>query len=489
MGFKEDADFARFVSMGAIATDVVRRDMAKQGHHLIELERYAMANKIWQTKVKRLRLPDLLCINCGIRIESRAKSKLGIILSHSDARDRGWDAGGMRSSDLYAFLRVELSGSSPRIGPPSYFRTEDLRRSRSSAKESNRKAISEGAEVTLTWPSWVPARSGTVIGVDTQDRLVCAWSSGGQYRYGHWSRWAAQYQYVPDGGVVSANETIVAGVVAPAGDLSCGGGWQVRDGLVGDDDGERYAAVRGAGALQMTNLTSELIDIASNAADWRVSLEAASSLARMDHSWTRWIVDLALDHGRAPESRMESVFVLSEIPTDEASDALERVADQAGSAVPEVRAAAVWGLARGVRPRPERVLRFAVDDDDLIALHAISGLASLPDSLISDLSEWLSSCEDRRAAAAAQILMRHEAVEPLLRAVHCGGRARLWAVRALGDMSPDHVRAQGGELLTPDVERDLEPLWLSRNDWLRGSGAEGLEALDIQTVRFDPFWA
>lgn len=27
MGFKEDADFARFVSMGAVATDAVRTDL------------------------------------------------------------------------------------------------------------------------------------------------------------------------------------------------------------------------------------------------------------------------------------------------------------------------------------------------------------------------------------------------------------------------------------------------------------------------------
>ena len=92
MGFKEDADFARFVSMGAVGTAAVADDLREQhGHRPIELERYAMANKVWQTKVKRLRLPDLVCTRCGLRVESRAKSKLGLVLSHSDARDRSWD--------------------------------------------------------------------------------------------------------------------------------------------------------------------------------------------------------------------------------------------------------------------------------------------------------------------------------------------------------------------------------------------------------------
>ena len=61
MGFKEDADFARFVSMGAVGVAAVAFDLSEaHGHRMVELERYAMANKVWQTKVKRLRLPDLL---------------------------------------------------------------------------------------------------------------------------------------------------------------------------------------------------------------------------------------------------------------------------------------------------------------------------------------------------------------------------------------------------------------------------------------------
>ena len=32
-----------------------------------KLERYSRSNKIWSTKVKRLRLPDLLCVRTGLR--------------------------------------------------------------------------------------------------------------------------------------------------------------------------------------------------------------------------------------------------------------------------------------------------------------------------------------------------------------------------------------------------------------------------------------
>ncbi len=133
MGFKEDADFARFVSMGAVATNAVRADLKVHGHDAIELERFAMSNKVWQTKVKRMRLPDLVCVHCGLRIESRGKRQLGIIVSHSETNERGWEWG-MRDEDLFAFLRVDTSEDPPRTSTPVYFPTQNLRAAFKDAK-------------------------------------------------------------------------------------------------------------------------------------------------------------------------------------------------------------------------------------------------------------------------------------------------------------------------------------------------------------------
>ena len=127
MGFKEDADFARYVSMGATGTAAIASYLRdRYGHRPIELERYAMANKVWQTKVKRLRLPDLLCVACGRRVESRAKSALAIVLSDSDTPGREWYAGGMRDDDLYAFTRADLSTFPPMVGQPVFFSSAAL---------------------------------------------------------------------------------------------------------------------------------------------------------------------------------------------------------------------------------------------------------------------------------------------------------------------------------------------------------------------------
>ena len=190
VGFKEDADFARFVSVGAIGAAAVANHLESQfDHQTIELERYAMANKVWQTKVKRLRLPDLLCVRCGLRVESRAKSKLKIMLSHLDSPGRKWDDGGMRDEDLFAFLLADISQDPPHCGPPIFFTTAALQASISNAKQSAPKAASEGSEITLTWPCWVPGKRGRFVRIDNEDRIVFEGEDGKVQRYWHWRNW------------------------------------------------------------------------------------------------------------------------------------------------------------------------------------------------------------------------------------------------------------------------------------------------------------
>ena len=487
MGFKEDADFARFVSMGAVATNAVRNDLKTYGHAAIELERYAMANKVWQTKVKRLRLPDLVCTRCGLRIESRGKSQLGIILSHSTsgAEGRTWDGGAMRESDLFAFLRLDLTALPPHTSEPFYFRTSDLRTAVGWARESGRKASSEGSEVTLTWATWVPAKSGILTGPDNAGRLIGKSDDGSSFTYWQWRRWPAQYLYIEPGDRIIGSETMVAGIVAPAGDITCPGGWDLRAALSASDQAERYAAAKVAGILGRSDLADQLTAIARREPDWRLRLEATASLARLDATWLRPIIEMSTTPVNPGEQRIEAVFVLSEIPTDEAAEALAEIAAEDGEKPTELRAAAVWGLACGVQPRPDLVLLYATDSDELVALHAIAGMPSLPESLIPGLLDWLGD-DDAHAAAAAQVLMRHKAIRPLLEAVRRGGRGRLWALRALGDLPSELVQEEGAELLTDEIRHDLEPIWIAHDDWLRGPGAEGLEALDVQKVRFNP---
>ena len=92
---KTDESFLEKIAIGATGTRRVFEDLERQGHVPIELERGSRSFKIWKAiKIKRVRVPDILCTRCGHRIESRAKTNLSISMSHSSSdAERGWDAG------------------------------------------------------------------------------------------------------------------------------------------------------------------------------------------------------------------------------------------------------------------------------------------------------------------------------------------------------------------------------------------------------------
>src|SRR3954467_9214912 len=104
MGFKADTSFLRYLTMGALGARHVIKELKEFGFLPIELERYCTSNKIWATKVKRLRLPDLLCVRTGLRVEVRAKSDLKIRMSDAPNNpDRRWDTG-LRDDDVTALI-------------------------------------------------------------------------------------------------------------------------------------------------------------------------------------------------------------------------------------------------------------------------------------------------------------------------------------------------------------------------------------------------
>jgi hypothetical protein len=149
MGFKTDISFLRFITMGALATRHVMGQLTHLGFTPIELERYASSNKIWATKIKRLRLPDLLCIHTGMRVEVRAKSKLEIRMSHApNNAERHWDAGNA-DTDIVALVPCrEGDDDSLVAGDASFFTFGALRKSVGPNRLSRLKAASEDLSST-----------------------------------------------------------------------------------------------------------------------------------------------------------------------------------------------------------------------------------------------------------------------------------------------------------------------------------------------------
>src|SRR5882762_8199836 len=133
--------------MGALATRRAKDIMEKHGLEPIELERYSCSNKIWGTKVKRLRLPDLISCKLGIRVEVRAKSKLAIKMSDSpDNAARRWNSG-LRPEDLIALVHAYQDGGQQAIADSvELFSVSTLQRSERLSNLGTPKSASQGAE-------------------------------------------------------------------------------------------------------------------------------------------------------------------------------------------------------------------------------------------------------------------------------------------------------------------------------------------------------
>lgn len=112
--FKTDESFLEKLAIGAIGVRAVFENLKSQGHRPIELERGSMSYKIWkQIKIKRVRVPDLVCLKCGIRFEARAKTQLEISRSHSlSDPERGWNKG-LADRDIVALSLCSKSGERP----------------------------------------------------------------------------------------------------------------------------------------------------------------------------------------------------------------------------------------------------------------------------------------------------------------------------------------------------------------------------------------
>lgn len=485
MAFKEDEDFARFLTMGAYATAAVCEDLEARGHKVIELERYAMANKIWTTKVKRLRLADLLCIRCGRRFESKGKTKLELKLSHSGKTPgREWWAG-MRQDDVFAFVRVRVTDQGPDLGQVAYVTRRALHAAEPSLKEGVRKAIADGAEPDVWWPTTVPTQGGVVVDLDIQSKKLVALKDDGRRQTYKGTRWDAYYPLHTAGERFEAGD-LLASCVEPAGVTCAGDTWDWRADLLSSDQDLSFPAVKAARFLGPAQVTDELRAIlADTANDWRLRLESAASLAPVDDTAVVYMFDRAMDTGAKEGEQMEAVFTLSELDTDAALQALEDIANPSGQVQSEVRAAASWGLGLGARPSPELLVPFLADQDSTVALHAA---AAMPDDLsepvVSTLLAWVMSGTLREATSASHLLARHDQARRLLEAAgNAPAKARAVALLAIGDAGPQQV---GNAIDSVDAATaaTLRTLWAQRDDWLRAPDTDGgLDVLRRQRLR------
>jgi hypothetical protein len=474
MGFKADTSFLRFLSMGAAGALRVMEQMKADGFEPIELERYCTSNKIWTTKVKRLRLPDILCVRTGTRIEVRAKSDLKIRMSDAPANpDRRWNSG-MRDRDLAAFIACFDDNGSPRPADQAMFFTfGDLRKSDAASQLGPPKSASEGAERDRTWPCIVPQRNGIVEHVDKT--VIRAMMDADKERPARPQSFQlrGRVPYVAVGDRFVAETSIIAGAPPQRASLKVflKDKYHPLDELDAEDAVDRYAAVKSLPFVSvLKRKAAKAIEqrLGVETED-RVLLEAAGAGTACESGEAWRILEGFVWNQERADLRMEAVFILTELRSAGARNVLLKIANDRMFANDEIRQAAVWGLGKaGLRSYADLV-PFLNDPERDVVLHAIAAFGQdTPEPVIDRLIEELNSGDRRRSPAASEAL-RVIGSDLVLKNLISSAREKSgsvdWVLATLGRLPADKVRAalQGDPLL-----QRLGPLLLlsSTSNWV-----------------------
>lgn len=472
MGFKTDSSFLQFLTMGALGTKQVVRELQGLGFQPIELERYSTSNKIWATKIKRLRLADLLCVRTGLRAEVRAKSNLEIRMSHAPNNpDRHWDAG-LRDEDVVAIVRCqsnEQGSQEVAACEANYFTVRDLRRSADPKQLSALKAASEGSEQHLTWPSIVSSRPGTVI--DTQaDRLIVEWESDQRPSRRYTYSLRGKSLFVTKGQRFTAETMFLAGSPTSLADLMkySKHTYDAISGLRSTEITDRYAAAKALPHRPELHRVARpiLVAMLGGKSDPRLGLEVAKAVSALGGDAGDKYINEVIWKGGDAAMRMEAVFIATELgqlgKRAQAIDVLMRVAgDRERFAEDEIRQAAVWGLGHAGLHSYEHLAQFLDDPEDNVVLHAIAAYGpDTPQSVIASLVDLIRNGRERQAAAASEALRvidSNIAIRELAGALGAHAR-RAWIIATLGRMS---ARRVGQHLAGTPALDELEPLFLT----------------------------
>jgi hypothetical protein len=392
--------------------------MTQAGLVPIELERYSRSNKIWSTKVKRLRLPDLLCVKTGLRIEVRAKSKLAIKMSDTPTNpERRWNFG-LAAGDVIAFvlIREEQDGRLSAAENAELFWVEDLLRTESKSRLGPPKSGSEGAERDREWPSTVPSCSGIVV-MAGGDRLTVFLNNGRTQSYHLQGK--AVYRGPTE--AFLAGSEFLAGIPTKQARFPSPSSrqWNPRPLLESASAVDRYVAVKALGRVGRSKDCAILNEIASSDAEGRVSLEAAASLTRLGDRRGLELLSAAIKAPRVAFLRMEAVLSLAEFEgtplAGECGEVLAACAGETALRGDEVRQAAIWALGKDGLRQYERLINFLGAESDEELTHAVAGFWS--DAGVSCVEALLAIIENpstplRQAASASYVLSRCFAPDP-----------------------------------------------------------------------------
>lgn len=480
--FKSDDSFLRKLAVGAAGTNATIQFLRNAGFNPIELERGSTGFKIWKKiKIKRVRVPDVLCLNTGMRFESRGKTKLEISMSHSlnDPR-RAWD-NGMRDDDTVSIVLFNQSEESPldltQTSPIHFVSVRDLREAYAArrVKTTQPKGVEEGSEIRVVWPCGIADVPSQVSALN-DTALILAPLAGGRGQ-------RVQLRRRPNvvlepqvllGDNVEANQ-IVASVVRTATTLQLPatvGEEYFVERLSSASLSERYAAAKALRYRGYTRATTALrARMNDRDEDLYVQLEAAAALAVHDHRDGWEFIESKL---RAPamdvplEAQLEAVIVISEIPMSRSEGLLIEVLHGANRHE-ELRAGAAWALGQFATPTSASALVSTFNANPIeIKIEAARALRRIAEPQIPYVVQLLERAEPSQRDGISWAVARVGKFDPVPVVAGADDNLRQWMsyILGYGKTNFDDTAIESVRNTDPQVYFAASVLWQILDSWV-----------------------
>jgi len=478
------------LAVGAVGAQAVQQHLNALGHHVVELERGSLATRIWRdVKRKRVRIPDLCCTRCGVRIESRAKTSTDLSMSHSPSdAERAWNYG-MLDSDWIAFpilaaeegawsagalesrrsLWRERTLTTWRVeGRINLFSVESFRGV--APKQLEAKGVSEGSEVQVKWKARFAPDSGKVVKVSS-GRLDYSLDENTS-RVRHFRLGADERAFLAQGSQFQANQ-VVAGQITPlTTDASrCAGGCdtaKLKQMLGSRERTVRFTGCKLARLAKDATLAREIRELAEDGEeDAYVRMEAKSYLCEVAG-------DSADDQFRSTLSdtddqmRLEAAVALAETRTPSSFALLHSVLEDAEQPL-FLRSACAWGIGcHGTKEAAEVLVRAFADVAPEIRQEALIALQDLGPVGFDPLLKGLKAASTEIAAGAAETLRRIRGAPAKEIATLAEQAGSTWPTWALAHLPKDAVTPYIADLQSkrPDVHYAVSVLWTFLESWI-----------------------
>lgn len=447
--FKSDDSFLRKLVVGAAGVNSTIKKLKEMGFNPIELERGSTGFKIWKKiKIKRIRVPDILCLNTGLRFESRGKTKLEISMSHSlNDPKRAWDFG-MRDDDMVTIVAFEQEETNPinikQISPVHFVTIKDMRDTfkKEQITIPKPKGFEEGSEIRVIWPSAFAHYKSQITEI-AQDRIrIDPIANYGRKQIIQLTRNKGKIiltPYVQKNEFIEENQ-IIASVVPVTLNIPCPK--TVKEAyfvekLYSVNLSERYAAAKALRYRGYSSTTAKIIEnrMNDNEEDIYVKLEAAAALAAKNNvkAWDFLENKLYSPIMTVPlETQLETIIVSSELAAEKSESLLIDILRD-GFRDTELRAGAAWALGQFPTKKTAQALVDTFELNDSGVKHeAARALLRIGDEQKDYLLSLIKSISTNKRDGISWVLARIGHFDPNVLLPEADENLRKWISYILG---------------------------------------------------------